>query len=680
MKKCWIIALLVILSLPASRDGNWTNTLSAQKTRKVEDPYALLQQAENIYEQDSRKALDLIEKALVMALRQNDLQAQGESYQLLGDINGFLKQHDLAAANYEKALSLYQKLGNHSKTLEMFKLSGEAYELAENYDQALKNYQRFMDLADPKSLQKDLKKEKYEAPTRSSSKSYYANNQPGYLSEIEEVRLAMSEIYIRQKQFQKSVEYLDEVAEDLDTSQNPEKQILVNDKLGDAYRSQAMDDEALEYYSKNAETAKRLNQPKEEAKASGKIADIYSEKNRDTEALKLRERSIAIYNMSSDSIGMAEQYLQKGSLLNKINQLTASEEALNLALDYSKDGGESSVQRESFKELSKLFEKRGQLARALEFYKKYIALQDEAFKEKQLALEAELELNNSLNKQQQRIDLLEKNEKINSSTIEILRAKETIARQSTKNQRLVIYGLLAVILLLGISGYLMYKNMQRRRVANQLLALKSLRAQMNPHFIFNALNSVNHYISQNDERKANRYLSDFSLLMRAVLEHSQQDFIPLEKELEIVKLYLGLEHNRFSEKFDYTLKIDENLDTDQIKIPPMVVQPYIENAIWHGLRYRDSKGYLLVEYKLTGQALKITVEDNGIGRQKSQALKTDNQKRNSSTGMSNIEGRVSILNKMYNGGIQVAVEDLNESGGTRVVLEIPVAPKPAKGA
>jgi len=125
-----------------------------------------------------------------------------------------------------------------------------------------------------------------------------------------------------------------------------------------------------------------------------------------------------------------------------------------------------------------------------------------------------------------------------------------------------------------------------------------LRSQMNPHFIFNALNSVNSFISKNDERSANKYLSDFSKLMRMVMENSQQDFVSLNAEINILELYLGLEHFRFSEKFDFTFDVDSEIDKDAFEIPPMLIQPYIENAVWHGLRYKEQKGKLSIAIQL----------------------------------------------------------------------------------
>ena len=216
----------------------------------------------------------------------------------------------------------------------------------------------------------------------------------------------------------------------------------------------------------------------------------------------------------------------------------------------------------------------------------------------------------------------------------------------------------------------MFRNIKQQKIANNLLALKSMRSQMNPHFIFNALNSVNSFIAVNDERNANRYLSEFSVLMRAVLENSDEDFIPLTKEIELLELYVKLEHNRFKEKFDYNISVDESINLEQFSIPPMLLQPYIENAIWHGLRYKKEKGNLAISInKKEDETVVITIIDNGIGRRKSEELKTKNQLKQKSKGMSTIKNRVAILNDMYKERVTVNVTDVLENGeGTKVEL------------
>jgi len=195
---------------------------------------------------------------------------------------------------------------------------------------------------------------------------------------------------------------------------------------------------------------------------------------------------------------------------------------------------------------------------------------------------------------------------------------------------------------------------------------------MNPHFIFNALNSVNTFIATSDERTANKYLTDFSLLMRAVLENSEEDFIPLEKEIELLQLYVHLEHFRFQDKFEYEIHVDPDINVKEYVIPPMLLQPYVENAVWHGLRYKESKGNLSIAFLNKGSdAIEIVISDDGIGRKKSKELKTNHQKRQESKGMSNIKKRITILNEMYKDKVDVTITDLNENEeGTRVSLHL----------
>jgi two-component system LytT family sensor kinase len=160
-----------------------------------------------------------------------------------------------------------------------------------------------------------------------------------------------------------------------------------------------------------------------------------------------------------------------------------------------------------------------------------------------------------------------------------------------------------------------------------------------------------------------------------VMENSQLDFVPLAGEINILELYLGLEHFRFREKFEYTFTVDENIDKDAFEIPPMLIQPYIENAVWHGLRYKEEKGVLNVSFHLLeNNQIKVIIEDDGVGRKKSAKLKTVNQKTGSSTGIKNTVNRIAIINDIYKKNIVITIEDLypaKEDSGTRVTIVLP---------
>jgi sensor histidine kinase YesM len=162
-----------------------------------------------------------------------------------------------------------------------------------------------------------------------------------------------------------------------------------------------------------------------------------------------------------------------------------------------------------------------------------------------------------------------------------------------------------------------------------------------------------------------------------VMEHSSKDFVPLAVEIEQLKKYLDLEQLRFSDKFTYVLDIDEALDTDMVMIPNMLIQPHLENAVWHGLRYKATKGLLRVTFVKQAQLMQVVITDNGIGLTESQRLKTIHQKAYQSRGLTNTTERINLLNDIYRLKIRLQMEEITPDGatGTKVVLELPLMDK-----
>lgn len=270
------------------------------------------------------------------------------------------------------------------------------------------------------------------------------------------------------------------------------------------------------------------------------------------------------------------------------------------------------------------------------------------------------------------LKVLQKDKELSQTTINHLLRESDLQSKVMVIQKKIIYGLIVIVVLSVLVFWYVLRVSKQRRIANQKLALSSLRTQMNPHFIFNALNSVNSFISSNDDRSANKFLTDFSILMRSVMESSEHDFIPLSKEIEVLKIYTALEHFRFKDKFTYQFYVDESIDTDSYAIPPMMIQPYIENAIWHGLRYLKTTGELQIRFSEEHKNLKITIQDNGIGRKQSATLKTKNQKKNKSTALRNINERLTLLESLHKLSIKVSIQDLKTNGeGTLVSILIP---------
>jgi LytS/YehU family sensor histidine kinase len=251
-----------------------------------------------------------------------------------------------------------------------------------------------------------------------------------------------------------------------------------------------------------------------------------------------------------------------------------------------------------------------------------------------------------------------------------------------------IWFIITGIVLLGFIFFLSFmliakrirKKEEEKTLINKQLAefqLTALQAQMNPHFIFNAINSIQNYILKKEEREAYNYLAKFSKLIRTVLYNSEQKTLSLDEELETVKLYIDLEQLRFNKKFEFNLEISADVDIYSVQVPTMLIQPYVENAIWHGLMNLEAEknGILNINILIKNSLLKIVVEDNGIGRE--QSGKYQKESIHQPVAMKLTEKRLSVINMMkdYNGAKVLVSDIINPAGkisGTRVEIYLPI--------
>jgi ligand-binding sensor domain-containing protein len=236
---------------------------------------------------------------------------------------------------------------------------------------------------------------------------------------------------------------------------------------------------------------------------------------------------------------------------------------------------------------------------------------------------------------------------------------------------------LFVLIILGVLGWNIFRQFRNREQQKRdMLRQQALRGQMNPHFIFNALNSINYFISNNDRLSANRYIADFSKLIRNVLNNMNEDFVKLSAEIGALTDYLKIEHLRFGDKFDYCFRIEEGLQPEAFRVSPGLIQPFVENAIWHGVMgLYGRKGSITVDFRMREGILVCTVEDDGVGRLRSEAVKDKSLLRRSK-GISLATDRLKIINSLMLSNYKLSITDLypdrNETG-TRVEIELPVA-------
>jgi LytS/YehU family sensor histidine kinase len=208
------------------------------------------------------------------------------------------------------------------------------------------------------------------------------------------------------------------------------------------------------------------------------------------------------------------------------------------------------------------------------------------------------------------------------------------------------------------------------------LEMKALRAQMNPHFIFNSLNSIQKFIFEKDEYAASQYLTKFSRLIRLILDQSNQEFVTIGSEIELLRHYIEMEQLRFKNRFSYTLDRDQNVQEEWL-IPSMVVQPHVENAIWHGLMHKQSDCMLQVRIeKLSDAFIRFTVEDNGVGREKAGELRSKQVLKNKSYGSKISQDRIQHFNRLH--GIDSIIkivdlkDELGQAIGTKVIFDLSI--------
>ncbi|AYN69596.1 sensor histidine kinase [Euzebyella marina] len=596
---------------------------------------------------DIEKSIDFIAHSISELGDSGNKRELALSLSFLGEIYQYYQQYDLAITNYRESLET-------NKTSKTTLLLGEALVLNGEYNEA-------------ETILRPLLKINGLIPYQKTTLYEHLGDAYRGLGDIE-----------------KSVAFYQEGIKIANQNQITPKLADLNSKIADAY---AEDDKLIEadaFYDSSLELSKQLP-PERAVQEKDKVADFYNQKNEYGAEIQLRKESLGELNSlprkkAARLVGLTNADSITSQRINyKIANAYIAQDKYDEAIPYLQESIEQAavdddivVRKDATRKLSEVFEYKGEYTKAFETYRNYVALVDTLYSRKEQEISRAARFNREIAAKQSRITGLEQERELSQSKFDLAKTEKQLVEETNKRQKWVIYSLLLGILLLGLATFFFYRSNQQQKLANHLLALKSLRSQMNPHFIFNALNSVNNYIAKSDERSANRYLSEFSTLMRSVLENSEEDFIPLSKELELLQLYVKLEHSRFPEKFDYEIKIDGSADIESFQIPPMLLQPYIENAIWHGLRYKKEKGQLNIALEKVGSdKILVTISDNGIGRQKSAELKTLNQRKQKSKGMGNIKKRIAILNDMYKNKLDVKISDLNADGsGTCVVFTL----------
>jgi LytS/YehU family sensor histidine kinase len=317
----------------------------------------------------------------------------------------------------------------------------------------------------------------------------------------------------------------------------------------------------------------------------------------------------------------------------------------------------------SYNLLSKLSQTQGRFEEALEYYKK--------------AEEFDKKVNNDLNLTYVNDVIMRYDAEKKNNQIEILAKENEIVKLRLKrNQNTLLLSALMVALF-SVILYILYRQYQLKS-EKKLLTLEQsmLRSQMNPHFLFNSLNSIKLYIINNEKKNAVHYLNKFSKLVRKILEASSVREIALAEELETVELYMNIENIRFNDEIQFEISVDEGIDTHLVKIPSLILQPFLENALWHGLSSKEGEKRIHLHVSRERSSyINITITDNGVGREESEKMKERRVLKRKSVGIDITRERLANFSKDFQNSFQVDIVDLydenNKPSGTQIVLHIP---------
>ncbi len=472
-------------------------------------------------------------------------------------------------------------------------------------------------------------------------------------------------VYKAQEQEEKALEYFLKALEIQKARKDPNRGITQTN-IATIYFNQAKPDDAFNYYT----AAKNSIDMHPNARALGEwynnMGSYYKMRKDPDLALKHWELAIRTFEGINDKFGLADTYLHLAEFYKEQDNSNKSIESANKAGTLAAETNVLEQQVISEKILSDVYAKNGNTAKALEHYKKYSVAKDSLHAQNDIRKAVEAAMNYEFEKK----ELLQKEEN---------EKRELVLKEEAKSTNLkLLFGALVALLLFGI-GFLIYNRQQLKKNLTLQKELaeyeqKALHLQMNPHFVFNCLGSISSFIVQNGTDSAIKYLSKFSKLMRLTLEYSKESLIPIDKEIESLQNYLELEQLRFNNKFNFSITKDPAIE-DDVALPPLLIQPFIENAIIHGVIPKKENGTITIRFNVTNNSLHCTIIDDGVGINQSRKNKENLVLAHKSMALDIIKKRLEMITEATQKQATIHIEELAQEDtitGTKVILQLPL--------
>ncbi|MBN2524285.1 MAG: tetratricopeptide repeat protein [Bacteroidales bacterium] len=691
--------------------GNTTDSLFAvvKKSRGKEKIDAMNLLALHLFSSSIDSALFISRKALKQAQRIDYSKGICQALKNLGIAYYYSAESDSAVLFYTRALEIAKKIDDAYLTASLLSNIGATYSFIGKYDEALHYYYASMkadsisdNLQGVGSTYMNIgvvymKKNQYPEAIEYFNKALRIASESGDIKSLSNAYHNLGLVYDHISDYKNAIENYLKALKIEEESHDKLGLSTTYSNIGTVFLDWGYYTKALEYFYKSLEIAQKSGQKSSVLYARLNLGYIYNylgeyikalEQYKKVNDLRMDEeddpvlstfylnKGLTYKNMHQydsatfyyqkaleirEDIGDKEQlarvYSNIGDLMYEMHWLDKAIDNLNISNTYTAD---YRTRAENFDLLSKIYEKKNDKNKAFEYFKKSVSMRDSVFSEEKHKQINELQIQYETAKKEQQIESLEKINEAKAKQLKLTR---------------LIFGLaIAAVLIIILLGAMFFHNRQLRSKHRMLLTeQKLLRSQMNPHFIFNSLSAIQSYILKNKALEAGSYLSRFAKLMRSILENSSKELITLEEEIETLTNYLDLQKIRLQEKLEYSIRADDGLLEEEISVPPMLSQPFIENAIEHGILKKESEeGAIDIHFIDKQDQIIIKIIDNGIGREKAGRV---GEKKHRSRATEITQSRIALLSKAYK--IKPAFETIdlydknNKPEGTKVLISLP---------
>ncbi|MFA8434731.1 MAG: tetratricopeptide repeat protein [Marinifilaceae bacterium] len=607
--------------------------LMQQKAKDSID--ALFQEMKELKDTLPDEALDKAEQALQWE-KKTGLPVNYQLHQLTGQLYQKQRNYQDVLQTYIPLLETKEVQKDSLEQLRLRYLLGFNYRKIEIYEKALENYLITENLA-----------------TRLQHEGYLSKSYMG-----------LAFVYRNIGKREPSKHYFNQVIDLARKHKDHLSESIALNELGNHAQREKKLDKAIEFHTQALEIKLQQKDSSSLAYSYNDLATDYMVKKDYDHATKLLKKSV-LFSKKYDNTSC---YVAS---LNNLAEVAQAQGNYKLAIHqfeqaYQQAKASKIMSREAriARNISQLYKEIGNSTKALKYLERYIELNDSLLNE-QSARE--------LSRQQIKYET----EKLKRTT-QLLSQENQIQKMDLRQNRMLLYSLLVVLLLLIVIGRIRWqRNLSRKDQHLAELRMKALGQQMNPHFLFNTLNSIQRFILSNERNTSSAYLTKFSRLMRMALEHSEKDLIPLAEDMDALNRYLEMEALRFGQQFEFSIET-KGLDTEEHLVPPFLIQPLAENAIKHGLRHLDknTKGKLHIRWFLAKEHLHCVIEDNGIGRKKAGEIREQFAQNHKSRGLQITKQRIELLQKVHKHPSKMEFTDLynnnNQAMGTRIEVSLPL--------